>query len=233
VQRRRAVLLAPAVACLVSACSGDARPQSSASAEEGFAAGDAGDADTFEGACSDGERCDARSADGCNPDCGVDVGESGTNDHVAQEDPYVVSFVGEIFPAADTDLVELTVTEPATALTARLTPLGPATCASGEVDSVLEILDQDGTILGLGDGSGSGMCPKLMLPALYPGHYFARVSGAVSAMHETFAYVLSVALDPCGNGHVSDAEDCDDRNTTGGDGCSATCEAEDGRVPRY
>ena len=33
-------------------------------------------------------------------------------------------------------------------------------------------------------------------------------------------------LDPCGNGILSPAEQCDDGNTTSGDGCSATCRLE-------
>ena len=34
----------------------------------------------------------------------------------------------------------------------------------------------------------------------------------------------------CGNGTVETGEDCDDGNTTGGDGCSATCDSESGPV---
>src|SRR5699024_11837435 len=32
----------------------------------------------------------------------------------------------------------------------------------------------------------------------------------------------------CGNGIVEDGEACDDGNTTSGDGCSSSCELEDG-----
>jgi len=36
----------------------------------------------------------------------------------------------------------------------------------------------------------------------------------------------------CGNGTVDPGETCDDSNTTGGDGCSASCQTESGSNPR-
>jgi len=41
-------------------------------------------------------------------------------------------------------------------------------------------------------------------------------------------YELSVAADLCGNGFVREAEECDDGNSADGDGCSSSCEVEDG-----
>jgi cysteine-rich repeat protein len=176
-----------------------------------------------------GERCDdgnSRSGDGCSEDCSVESSESANNDDVSHADPYVAPFVGEIYPAADEDVVEFTVTEPQTSLVAQVMALGEGACESGELDSVLEILDQDGTILGIDDDSGFGACSKLILPALARGRYFARVSAAASPPRETFPYLLHLDLDRCGNDRVSDAEECDDGNTIDGDGCSASCEIE-------
>src|SRR5262245_48782165 len=35
-----------------------------------------------------------------------------------------------------------------------------------------------------------------------------------------------LVLKPCGNGHLDSGEQCDDGNTTAGDGCSALCQFE-------
>ncbi|MBN1610549.1 MAG: DUF4215 domain-containing protein [Polyangiaceae bacterium] len=196
---------------------------------------DTEEAGTLEATGSDAERCEdgnARSGDACSTDGSVEGNESGSDD-MDHANLYVAAFVGEIYPAADEDLIEFAVTEPATAVVVQVMSLGEGACESGELDSVLEILDRDRTILGIDDDSGSGACSKLMLPALCEGRYFARVSAAVSAPRETFAYRLNVDLDACGNGRVSDAEECDDGNTRDGDGCSGTCEVEDGSVPPY
>ena len=52
------------------------------------------------------------------------------------------------------------------------------------------------------------------------------------ASNETVSSVSAVAYAPpvhiCGNGIRSTAESCDDNNTVGGDGCSATCQIEHG-----
>jgi cysteine-rich repeat protein len=189
-----------------------------------------------DGFADPGERCDdgnERSGDGCSEDCSVESSESGNNDDLAHADPYLAPFVGEIYPAADEDFVEFTVTEPKTALVAQVMALGEGACESGEIDSVLEILGQDGTILGIDDDSGPGACSKLLLPALPEGHYFASVSAAASAARETFPYLLHLDLDRCGNDHISDAEECDDGNTTDGDGCSASCEVEQDSVRAF
>jgi cysteine-rich repeat protein len=41
-------------------------------------------------------------------------------------------------------------------------------------------------------------------------------------------YELTVAADLCGNGFIREAEECDDGNSADGDGCSSSCEVEDG-----
>lgn len=189
-----------------------------------------------DGYCDPGERCDdgnTQSGDGCSSGCTVETSESGHNGEVPHADPYVVPFVGEIHPAEDEDLVEFTVTDPATALVARVLALGEGACESGELDSVLEILDEDGTLLGIDDDGGAGTCSKVLLPALSTGRYFVRVFAALAAQRATFPYVISLDLDACGNERISEAEECDDGNTQGGDGCSALCEVEAGVSARY
>jgi cysteine-rich repeat protein len=51
---------------------------------------------------------------------------------------------------------------------------------------------------------------------------------ATDVFAETFVTTFAVRLWPtiCGNGFVGVAETCDDANTVGGDGCSATCQRE-------
>src|SRR5262249_46494765 len=43
-----------------------------------------------------------------------------------------------------------------------------------------------------------------------------------------FVVTFSVAAPPCGDGIIGSGEQCDDANTTSGDGCSATCTTEPG-----
>jgi cysteine-rich repeat protein len=55
----------------------------------------------------------------------------------------------------------------------------------------------------------------------------ASFSSNVDAVRDAVAYrkafLLGEPLNVCGNGVIEPTEDCDDANTTTGDGCSATC----------
>jgi cysteine-rich repeat protein len=52
-------------------------------------------------------------------------------------------------------------------------------------------------------------------------------TGADAVEHNCDPFTLATVLEPCGNGTVDPGEECDDGNTVGGDGCSATCSDED------
>ncbi|MFO0728341.1 MAG: DVUA0089 family protein [Myxococcota bacterium] len=102
-------------------------------------------------------------------------------------------------------------------------------------DTLLDLVGPDGTtVLGTDDDDGFGNCSQIEpkrdafaanLPA---GTYFLHVRAFNSS--STFDYVLLATASPaaCANGIVESgaAEQCDDGNTTAGDGCDAICHAE-------
>lgn len=85
-------------------------------------------------------------------------------------------------------------------------------------------------------GSNAGQCPPLRnrqggLHDMDAGTYYLSMEGATS---DTSAYALVVTVEAgfCGNGlaEASLGEQCDDGNTAGGDGCSATCQIEPNQI---
>jgi len=76
----------------------------------------------------------------------------------------------------------------------------------------------------------SSNCPAMDLNNLAAGTYFVRAkiypSSATATASVPFQLQLSVILPGCGNSRVEAGEQCDDGNTTVGDGCSDTCQRE-------
>lgn len=102
-------------------------------------------------------------------------------------------------------------------------------------DSFLTLYGPDGaTVLGTDDDDGPGTCAEIDplrdpfavdLPA---GTYFLAVRGYSASSVGPYTLLTRVGAASCGNRLIerSTGEQCDDGNTTAGDGCSATCAFE-------
>lgn len=133
--------------------------------------------------------------------------------------------MGSVSPADDVDYYRITV--PANGNVRAETSDGAGGC---NFDTVVTLYRPDGTTeVSSNDDSGEGFC-SLLDPAvdadltdLAAGDYYLAVEAVGTA---TGAYTLTVAVGAagCGNGFVEGTEQCDDGNTTEGDGCTATCQ---------
>jgi cysteine-rich repeat protein len=181
--------------------------------------------------CGDGSRdpteeCDdgaAVSGDGCSSECKLESNESEPNDDVATATPFESRVTGAIDPAGDVDVVSITAASPGTNFVIFVHDLGDGACAKELMDPVVELYRNGGaTLVGQDDDSGEGYCSHLVVKDLPPDTYyvFVRAAGAAAP---TFPYRLDVLIDVCGNGFKSTAEECDDGNTTSGDGCESDC----------
>lgn len=179
--------------------------------------------------CDDGE---LRDGDGCDMTCAVESSENEPlNSMLEEADPFALGAprFGRIFPAGDVDVVAISVTTPNTTLSVASSGLGGANCASGEVNTQIELLDtdeEDNALLESDTDSGDGDCGRVVARGLPAGTYYARVTADADASPVTFPYSLQVLLSECGNGTRENDESCDDGNLTSGDGCSALCLGE-------
>lgn len=170
------------------------------------------------------EQCDdgnTTAGDGCSATCQLET--------VATFNPPMGSNTDAISPAGDADLYRVVV--PAGYfLTAEVSD-GSNGCNG---DTVMELYDTNGTTqLGSDDDGGPGLCSRIDPVAdsfaanMAAGTYFIRVRG-YSASTVVSSYTLTVTVQPnvCGNNAIETSEQCDDGNSTSGDGCSSTCQWE-------
>ncbi len=145
--------------------------------------------------------------------------------------------IGAITPTGDRDFWTVDIPNGAQrySIRAEITSGGPGLCPS-PIATVLRLYGSDGTTQLASDTfDGVGSC-SLLDPAtdtgaraLAGGRYYLRVeeSGENASIA---AYELTVTLVPtaCGNNILETAanEQCEDGNTTNGDGCSSTCTIE-------
>jgi cysteine-rich repeat protein len=192
------------------------------------------EAETRPISCGDGHRdgaegCDdanTASGDGCSATCAVESSENEPNDTLATADALSLPFFGVISSASDLDLVAVTVTETPSTIVADTFDFGDGACGWDELDSVLELLAPNGSVLASDDDSGAGLCAHLVKSGLAAGSYYLRVKAAPEGDTSSFPYKLSVVVDACGNGTQVEGEACDDGNKIAGDGCSPTCTKE-------
>jgi cysteine-rich repeat protein len=188
-------------------------------------------------ACDDGN---AVSTDGCSASCQVEprftcsgepskciYTEVEPNDAVGTANPTGRArwMRGSLGTGADVDVFRITVPAEADLRLDTFDGSGAETCV--DIDTMVELLAEDGTVLAADDDSGPGYCSTIdptqepgasRLPA---GTYHVRVTSYDSAIP---AYVLRVRYDAlCGNGQREGAELCDDGNTAEGDACNAFC----------
>jgi cysteine-rich repeat protein len=175
-----------------------------------------------------GEPCDdanLESFDGCSATCELEASEAEPNESPDEATPYVDGFVGSISSESDVDLVRVDVPAGLSSITAELLGFG-SDCARSALDSALELVAGDDlTILASDDDSGEGYCSRLVQAGLWGGTYYLRVLAADGAT-APFPYRLKVTVNRCGDGILGPGEACDDGGTSGGDGCSATCQVE-------
>ncbi|MCA9679839.1 MAG: DVUA0089 family protein, partial [Myxococcales bacterium] len=176
------------------------------------------------------EQCDdgnGTAGDGCDATCQIEpVGV-----YTAPGQPQ--TFAGQsIDPVGEQDLYRIDVT--ATTYV-RVETFDDATAGTCGIDTVIRLFDNTGTEVGVDDEGGLNSC-SLIDPSvdtfarLAPGTYWLQVEDYLNnSLIPNYDVVFSSApVDVCGNGVTEPliGENCDDGNTTAGDGCDATCRFE-------
>ena len=179
------------------------------------------------GTIETGEVCDdnnSRSADGCSATCqwetaGMANGMGG-------------SFMGAIDPVGNIDWYAVTVQQGDSIRAETFAP-ADGQCATGN-DTLLRLYAANRTTQITSDDQGGIQNCSLIDPAsntlarnLAAGTYYVAVEEFLNN-GTLAAYVLDVQIltAGCGNGWIDGADQCDDGNTTVGDGCNATCQFE-------
>ncbi len=182
-----------------------------------------------------GEQCDdgnTQGGDGCSPTCQYEANYVLEVEPNEQNTPTsLVGFegaVGSILPIADQDWYSFDVTVPGSSVTIA-TSNGQNGC--GTTDTKINLYKANSnTPIAEDDDDGITPC-SLIKPSNDPsasnmavGTYLIKVE-EYSNDAAIGSYVLTVDLSApgCGDGLVQIGEQCDDDNTTPGDGCSATC----------
>jgi cysteine-rich repeat protein len=193
-----------------------------------------------DGVLQAGEQCDdgnTVNGDGCSSTCQFEksyASETEPNGTFAQATPLptgAAGFLGAISPLADWDYYSFTVTVPGSSVVLD-TSDGLGGCPSG-FDSVLDLYDGAHNTLATNDAGLVQPCSTIWYANsaaasnMAVGTYFVRVR-YYSDVGTSPQYVLGIKVIPpgCGDGTVQPGEQCDDGNTVGGDGCSATCASE-------
>jgi cysteine-rich repeat protein len=198
-------------------------------------------------ACGDGvlqpsETCDDGGVvpgDGCSATCQLEGSysqETEPNDTQALANPLPAGsagFLGAINPAGDQDCYSINVTVPGSSVFLE-TGNGLGGCLNGFFSSI-KLFSPAHLQLAFNDFGAHPYCSTLdpyldsALTNLPVGTYTACVL-PFNSLVAPF-YVLDVRVTPpgCGDLVVQASEQCDDGNTVGGDGCSATCQSEPGR----
>lgn len=155
--------------------------------------------------CGDGhtdgtEECDdgnTKSGDGCSATCTLEATETEPNDTAAQANALTSPWLARVNPMGDVDVVSFKVTAGLTKATLETSDVGDGACSLGLLDSYLEVLGTDGaTVLAFDDDGGDGLCSRALAKGLQPGTYYARVTASPDGNTPTFAYSLTLSLDP-------------------------------------
>jgi cysteine-rich repeat protein len=78
------------------------------------------------------------------------------------------------------------------------------------------------------DGCSNHNPEDLYYVNLPAGTYYLTVDGNAAAVGAYDVTVIAFAQTTCGDGEVDEGEECDDMDTTGGDGCDGRCDVEAG-----
>jgi cysteine-rich repeat protein len=170
-----------------------------------------------------GEQCDdgdEDSGDGCSSSCEIESSETEPNGTLGEADALEAPFIGQV-AGGDVDLVRVVLGAGYSSIVAETRDFGDAACAELRLDSAIAILDGSGAVLAESDDFGGTYCSHAVASALPAGTYYVRVHASPLAEAASFAYVLDVSTDVCGNGVQSEAEECDNGGTD--PGCTETC----------
>ncbi len=175
------------------------------------------------------EQCDdgnAMAGDGCSDTCQVESAGSVSGLDQSQ------TFSDAISPGSQNDFYQVILPSPGFILAETGVPtLG--TCAE-PADTIVTVLDSNFETVARNDDGDIGLCSQLTgthfgNQAIDAGTYWVRVEsyGGSGAM-VIAAYQLQIRTvgAGCGNTVPETGEQCDDGNTTSGDGCSDTCQFE-------
>jgi cysteine-rich repeat protein len=193
-----------------------------------------------DGILQTGEQCDdgnTTSGDGCSATCQFEknyVTETEPNDTQALSNALPAGadgFLASINPAGDLDYFSFNVTTAGSSVTIN-TGDGLNGCPSG-FDSKIYLYDPTHTQIATNDDGDHPPCSTIK-PAttaaasnLAVGTYYVRVERyGNNATQPQYVVQIKVSAPGCGDGILQTGEQCDDGNTTSGDGCSATCQAE-------
>ena len=184
-----------------------------------------------------GEHCDdgnTNAGDGCSATCQFEanltneIEPNGTLATAGSLNGFD-GVVASITPASDVDTFSFDVTVPGSSVVIEVSD-GLGVCPS--FDSIVTLYDPAGMVLVSDDDGGDPPCSKID-PTVYPGAtnlpvgtYKVQVTPALAMV--VSQYVLTVKVQPpaCGDNLLGGGEQCDDGNTTAGDGCSDTCQSE-------
>jgi hypothetical protein len=119
-----------------------------------------------------------------------------SNNTAALSDPFTDPFFARITPANDIDFIAVTTTVANTTITAEVADLENGQCATGALDSLLRIIDRNGTTILIENddinANANNFCSRASVVATVPGTYFVRVQSFNSATQ--FNYRLLVTL---------------------------------------
>jgi cysteine-rich repeat protein len=180
-----------------------------------------------------GEQCDdgnTTSGDGCSSTCTIEPKAMFSGPGTATA-PATMSFLGTL-PAGRRDYYQILMSAPGYIMAETGVPTVPM--CTNSADTKLDILDSTFHVLGGSDDiSMTDKCTRIAWDPSAPynkvlaGTYYIDAY-AYSATTAIAGYQLAVKLVAvgCGNAIAEMGEQCDDGNTTAGDGCSATCQLE-------
>ncbi|MFP2926322.1 DVUA0089 family protein [Pyxidicoccus sp. 3LG] len=180
-------------------------------------------------ACDDGN---TNAGDGCSATCTVEgVFESEANDTVATANALSrlpARVFGTLSSRDDVDVYSFTLTTLSDLRIDTDDSRGPHSCE--DIDTVVRLMDADGSTLASNDDDGLNLCSLLdpesnsALTRLRPGTYHVSVDSALFTGSAALPYGLNIQrVASCGDGARTGSEACDDGNTVDGDACTRFC----------
>lgn len=156
-------------------------------------------------------------------------GETEPNNDIptANVDATCTGWQGQIGVAGDWDTYAVEVTIPGSRIRAQTSDVNGVGCPG--FDSIIRLYNASGIEIAANDSSPVNS-PCSLLDTNTPGAtnlavgtYYVRVQQSFSGTSSPYLLLLNTYAPGCGDGILQTGEQCDDNNTTDGDGCSSTC----------
>ena len=141
-------------------------------------------------------------------------------------------FTASIHPLGDIDVFTFTVTTGGSSVSVK-TSDGMGGCPAG-AKTYLRVFDSSNAVLAFDNGKSGCVsftpASNPSLAGLPAGTYYVHVESSSLSVIPFYVLDISLKAPACGDGivQVASGEQCDDGNTTSGDGCSSTCKIESG-----